>query len=1282
MPFSSTEISALVGGFAGQTMVQQQQALSLTQQFGGYSPSPYSQPVATPGENFSGMLMQGMGQTGMSVMGGSRLNALGGGLMNQMMYGVQQQQMLDANMRQAYRFPNNFGSRGFTGNDTAMIGSNLRDMSHMRGPGGETTTFEELGQLAANMGRMGMAEGVRSVKDFNEKFKQMLHTVKTVATELGTSLEEAQKVMASMKGAGIFGGQGRFAGLIRQGALAGNTSQAEMSAAALMGAQISRSIGGLGKSGAFAGVNTLTNIGAATQAGVMSEADIYNVTGLYGAEGRQAMTESLLSGDAQFFSSERGRRALAAMAGRNGQLDPSAVQQFINGGMSTAATMAAARGHTAPGAGRNDFMRNLGRLRGEAMKEFGGLGRAIVAKNWLRTNNRGVDMDDPDDRTMLLFQRQFNVGRDEADQIMKMANNLDTILAQRQNSLKNDQYMRSAEQADRRGRPEEIVKRLEMARNEINDGLRDLGANFYKSIATEIDEFMAQSIDGYVQRRRSAMAGIVTSGSRGGTGADLILARQLGLTRAVGGGYGVKDLSERGRASYDRLFGNDALSEAQFNRFKGANNQLFKESGIDISSAKNMTDISALQQNAFKGSLGFEEGGSSIRHFGGNKEGELIKGMLESGLEGSNDELRANFGKMLRRVNTIRGERLAREYEKASTEEQARLMKDIFRYAGVDEAYADRMKAPNVNTALVGSRFATVEAERQALGGDILGKSWSRFGTNGVQGIGDRIRALGGDASMLMGGGATASGQRFGKTTNWLADLFGKQYGKGEAHIETVDEMLQSVTSGTARGAERREAIGNRVGGTVAGGLGAVGGVVGGAFGGGSGALIGAGIGGLLQTAGGEYLSKLISGQTQQALGGANSVEKGALGEYLQSDEARARMGKLMTGNKEAKAQALQDIKRRRSVLATRKGKKGERGASIEDEGLKAMEAYGKLLGAGPKPSPETLQRIAAETGYGDDIEGMFRAAGDVEANAGKEEMRDRAQWFEGMGKQAQEDLMDRTQSDRDIDADIKSGKIKVGKDAQEFRTALQGIRKEQAGYTGDASEAGQAGNIARYSDVSRRQKALDTRFTSLKSVTERRKLAADLAAGGEGDASQRYTAMANIEDRLTSGIAQGAGGETEAVGRVLGAGLEKGEFKDVKNVGEATRKLMERMGLGKGGAEVQNRDVMMRELSTIISGAEEEAVGANPWEKKKRLLSTSEKSRKLQEFRESHRDDLIRGEQDQQNKKAEQDSSQYRELTKISKGIADVNQSIGTGFTGSIMATNSVALAVSKVKE
>jgi hypothetical protein len=638
MAYSSTDIASLTGGFGQQVMLQQQQAAMITNQFGGYSPSARSFPVATQGEQFGGMLMNGMGQMGMSALGSQRLNSMGGGigapaaqsgqfLLGQMSYGAQQQQMLDVNLRDSYRHPNAFGGRGFSGSETSQIGSSLRQMSHMRGPSGETTSFEELGQLAANMGRMGMAEGVRSAKDFNEKFKTMLSTVKTIATELGTSLEEAQKVMASMKGSGIFRNQGQFASMIRQGALAGNMSQGEMSAAGQMGAQISRSIGGFGKAGAIAGVRTLTNVGSALQAGVLSEEDIYNTTGLTGAEGRQAMAQNMMSGDARFFSGQLGRRALAAMAGKDGKLDQNAVAAFMSGDVGTGETMDRAHGMRGRGVTQANFIRNEGRLRGEALAEFQGLGRAKAAQGWLRNNGSGknFELEEMDDRSMLLFQRKFNVGRDEADNLIKMARNMDNIMGQRQRSAENDRYLKRAEQQDRAGRPEEIVKQLEMARNKINDGLREVGVSFQRSMSTSIGEFIASMSNDYVQRRRAAMSDIVNGMVHGGTGARMQQARELGLV-STGAGTTVLGGDLKSGGLRQELFGNGKLTDNQFDRFLGSNAQKFREAGYDITKAKSMEDVYAIQRQSYKDGKGIEFNGPG-------------RGSLYATLEKENEEI-------------------------------------------------------------------------------------------------------------------------------------------------------------------------------------------------------------------------------------------------------------------------------------------------------------------------------------------------------------------------------------------------------------------------------------------------------------------------------------------------------------------------------------------------------------------------------------------------------------------------------------------------------------------
>ena len=781
MAFSSSEIAGLTGGFNQQVMLQQQQAAMLTQQFGGYSPNPYMNPTANRGEQMSGMLMGTAANWGSQQMGNSSVAQPFQYAMGQMSYGVQQQQALDTNMRQAFRFSNTMGGRGFQGSETSQIGASLRTMSHERGAGGETASFEELGQLAANMGRMGMAEGVRSVKDFNEKFKTMLHTVKTIATELGTSLEEAQKVMSSLRGSGIFKNQGQFAGLLRQGALAGNMSISEMSSAAQMGAQISRSVGGLGKSGAYAGVKTLSNIGSAVQAGVMTEEDIYNTTGLTGAEGRQAMAQEMMSGDAQFFSGGIGRRMLASIAGKNGKVNESDAMKYMAGGVSTGETMSMAK-HNLSGIGRANFIRNEGRLRGEAMNAFGGLAKAVAAKNWFES--RGLNLnEEQDDRTMLGFQRIFKVGRDEADQLVKIVRNMDTIVEQKQESADTDRYARHRDQLNRKSSPEEIMKRLEMARTEINDGLREVGASFYKSISTTIDEYIGKMSGQYVQERRASMSKIVSKLMSGGPGTAEMLRKEFGVERDSAGNISTSSSSSFSAGAYREqmgTFGTGDLSGSQFNRYLGGNANRFREAGWDVTGAKSMSDVQDVVRRAQGLSYGFGSGtGTKDFQMDAETKAALQNTLAFKGIEGHGADFMGNFGKMLEGLGTEQAKSFAfkysNRYNTAKTEEErGQIMRDMLEQAGPDVvgAYQDRVSAPGMLDAR-GGPFATVDTRNRDIGsawqdnkkwkigmdprkteGDVIKREW-----------GKKYRELGSDTALSWGGEGTWGG--------WLANTGG-----------------------------------------------------------------------------------------------------------------------------------------------------------------------------------------------------------------------------------------------------------------------------------------------------------------------------------------------------------------------------------------------------------------------------------------------------------------------------------------------------------------------------
>jgi hypothetical protein len=300
----------------------------------------------------SGAGVWGAGMAGMGVAGAAAGGlALAGYAGNQIMAGAQQQQQLNTALRGSFNFMNPMtGQQGFSSGQMGQIGGMMRHMTHEFGPAGEVTSMSELTKLASNMGSMGMGNGVRDVQEFSRKFREMVQTAKTMATELGTSLQEAQQMMASMKGSGIFraADQLKYTGMAKGAAFSGGLALSEVTAMGSIGAQISRSVGGLGRQGVFAGMNTIGQIGTATQMGILGEDDIYNATGLTGAEGRQALATSSLSHAANFLRAGKGRRMLASLADANGTLNEGAVQELLSGGTSPSIILNLCLGSTSP----------------------------------------------------------------------------------------------------------------------------------------------------------------------------------------------------------------------------------------------------------------------------------------------------------------------------------------------------------------------------------------------------------------------------------------------------------------------------------------------------------------------------------------------------------------------------------------------------------------------------------------------------------------------------------------------------------------------------------------------------------------------------------------------------------------------------------------------------------------------------------------------------------------------------------------------------------------------
>ena len=651
MPISSTEIAQMNGAFQQQQMQQTQYAGMIGQQGGPYGGSSYgAQGVYGQGAHSDQMMGRGMSMAGAIgsplVAGGMALAGLdplslglkaggmalgsGAGLggaamaagavalpamavlgatryMGQQMYsGAQQQMGLNNQLRQSFSFTNSQGGQGFNRNEMSAIGGAVREMSEQFGPGGEIASFRELSGLAGKMGSMGFAQGVRDVKDFTSRFKEMVKTLKGMATDLGTTLEGAMEFAHAAKGSGVFGMNrtAAFTAAARQTSVAGGLALSEVTGAANIGSQIARSVGGLGRQGANAGMRTIGQIGSAMQLGVLSEEDIYNVTGQTGAEGRQAYAASTLQSSARFLSGSRGRRMLASMAGENGTLDPAMVQQFMAGGMTVPQTMQQAQSHLGQ-VGRANFLRNEGRLRGAAMEQLSGFLPAMQMQQWAR--GKGIDINNMDDRSMLFAQRQLGMGRDEVDQAIKMANEMPQILEQQRQSGQQDSYFQSLAQSRKGQGISGVKQRLEQAKELINGKLQKVGQNIFNEGSEYIDAFMNKLTDVYVETyskdidksiRAMALggsagraAGTALGFGRSSIGNTAIAAANV-ANLAKGGGSGIGGAAEGLAASlhrgstggaWDSLLSKDATQLPKYFLHGMSGAAQLKEMGIDIS---------------------------------------------------------------------------------------------------------------------------------------------------------------------------------------------------------------------------------------------------------------------------------------------------------------------------------------------------------------------------------------------------------------------------------------------------------------------------------------------------------------------------------------------------------------------------------------------------------------------------------------------------------------------------------------------------------------------------
>ncbi len=711
--------------------------------------------------------MAGMGAMGMAAGGMAAAGYAG----NQVYTGMQQQQQLNNTLRSSFNFMTPMG-QGFNRSDMGQIGSSMRGMTHQPGPGGEVVGFGELTQLAANMGKMGMGQGIRDAQQFSQKFKEMVNTLKSVASELGTTLEGAQQFLSSQRSSGIFrtADQLKFSMQARGTALSGGMALSEVTAMANIGSQISRSVGGLGRSGAFGGMRAIGQVGSAVQTGALSEEDIYNTTGLTGAEGRQALAASQLEQTGRFLKTSKGRWFMASVAGKDGRLDEDSVQNWLSGGMSVGDTKSQAHGNLR-GVGRANFIRNEGRLRGAVMERFGGLAPTMALMQW--AGSRGVDVNNMDDRSMLFAQRQLGMGRDELDTAVKMSQNMPEILRQQRLSSSDDDYLQRVGQSRKTQGLEGMKRRLDQVREGIQGKLQQVGSDIFNSGSDMIEQWWNRLTGVYEKRLSADVDEVWRSAKMGGRGG----AQQL--SQLVGSG-GMVGRSVRGTGG---ISGGGGTSDPMRRFYESSREGMFAAK-MGASAASTSETSQFVQQSR-----------------------EWIRDAYTTRLAGAEGERRIElFGNELKKradAGDKQAQAMHATWRTSSPRERAGMLGAIEKQAGIAE------KASLGNTwempaqGFMQGNFATAREGDLAVGREVLGRQISATGSISKDSVGGVLGALGSGVGLA----ADAVAHRFGaKNTNFADKLSG---------ILTGGEGLAAATGGYFRSKEGGALVRGLMGGNA-----------------------------------------------------------------------------------------------------------------------------------------------------------------------------------------------------------------------------------------------------------------------------------------------------------------------------------------------------------------------------------------------------------------------------------------------------------------------------------
>ena len=309
------------------------------------------------------------------------------------------------------------------------------------------TSMGELQDILDTVSSMGILKGVRDASEFKNKFTSMVHALRDMSRDLGTTMKEATALFSASVGQGFMDVDQAMvnARMAKSGSAVGiGMETTRMMGLQSGGAAFLRSMGADSRAGAFGARDFATSLSVAQAEGILSAQDILTITGKTGEQGVADLSQSLMKAQVNLFQNTgAGRFLTAALAKRDrrgmftGALDQDILKRLRSGQISGSELMKL--GQTAL-SGLNDeqalsFTNAMESGMGASAGALSGAGGSATALSAV-LDEMGADNDEA---ARALVRKLTGASQRQADVMINLARN-----ASRVNQIRNNQMIEAA----------------------------------------------------------------------------------------------------------------------------------------------------------------------------------------------------------------------------------------------------------------------------------------------------------------------------------------------------------------------------------------------------------------------------------------------------------------------------------------------------------------------------------------------------------------------------------------------------------------------------------------------------------------------------------------------------------------------------------------------------------------------------------------------------------------------------------------------------------------------